>query len=538
MRKLFAFLFFALFLAPAPLGARSFSRGRIVVHPGGRYLQYADGRPFFYLGDTAWELFHRTTREEARLCLEDRARKGFTVIQAVCLAERDGLRVPNAYGDLPFADAGFTRPNERYFTYVDEVVAMADSLGLVIGLLPAWGDKFCLKWGPGPEIFTTEGRAEAFGRYLGERYRIRRNIIWILGGDRPPEGREPILRAFARGIACGVAGREDYSACLITYHPWGKSSSGDWLHDEPWLAFNMQQNGHAYDFDLWERIARDYARRPVKPVLDGEPIYEEHPIDFDREKYGTSEALHVRRAFYHEVFSGACGHTYGCHAVWQMWEPGRYAPVTGPVRSWRESLSLPGAYQVCYGRELIESRPFFRRIPDQGVIAGDAGRGARALYGYPRQPRHLCHGLFRERTAVCRRPGTGFREADRGLVVRCPQRAPAADRGIPPPGCRCDDDLHAPDLRQGERLGTGARRCAHEISAAREMPGSPLRGCRVSPPPGRFYPAAYRVSCRCGSCLRSGRSLPIMTTHPARSRAGCVGAGYPPPTWSGIYPAS
>ena len=112
-------------------------------------------------------LFHRTTREEARLCLEDRARKGFTVIQAVCLAERDGLRVPNAYGDLPFADAGFTRPNERYFTYVDEVVAMADSLGLVIGLLPAWGDKFCLKWGPGPEIFTTEGRAEAFGRYLG-----------------------------------------------------------------------------------------------------------------------------------------------------------------------------------------------------------------------------------------------------------------------------------------------------------------------------------------------------------------------------------
>ena len=375
MRKLFALLFFALFLAPAPLGARPFSRGRIVVHPGGRYLQYADGRPFFYLGDTAWELFHRTTREEARLCLEDRARKGFTVIQAVCLAERDGLRVPNAYGDLPFADAGFTRPNERYFTYVDEVVAMADSLGLVIGLLPAWGDKFCLKWGPGPEIFTTEGRAEAFGRYLGERYRIRRNIIWILGGDRPPEGREPILRAFARGIACGVAGREDYSACLITYHPWGKSSSGDWLHDEPWLAFNMQQNGHAYDFDLWERIARDYARRPVKPVLDGEPIYEEHPIDFDREKYGTSEALHVRRAFYHEVFSGACGHTYGCHAVWQMWEPGRYAPVTGPVRSWRESLSLPGAYQVCYGRELIESRPFFRRIPDQGVIAGDAGRG-------------------------------------------------------------------------------------------------------------------------------------------------------------------
>ena len=112
-------------------------------------------------------LFHRTTREEARLCLEDRARKGFTVIQAVCLAERDGLRVPNAYGDLPFADAGFTRPNERYFTYVDEVVAMADSLGLVIGLLPAWGDKFCLKVGPRARDLHNGGACRGFRALSG-----------------------------------------------------------------------------------------------------------------------------------------------------------------------------------------------------------------------------------------------------------------------------------------------------------------------------------------------------------------------------------
>lgn len=375
MKKAVLILLWTVLAVPQLCRAQTARHGRIVVHPSGRYLQYADGEPFFYLGDTAWELFHRTTREEARLYLEDRARKGFTVVQAVCLAERDGLRVPNAYGDLPFTDSAFTQPNERYFRYVDEVIAMADSLGLVVGLLPTWGDKFCLKWGPGPEIFTSEKRAEAYGRFLGERYKARKNIVWILGGDRPPEGRLPIVRAFARGIALGVSGKEDYGACLITYHPWGKSSSAEWLHGEKWLAFNMQQNGHAYDFDVWERIGRDYDRRPVKPTMDGEPLYEEHPIDFDRERYGTSGALHVRRNFYHEVFSGACGHTYGCHAVWQMWEPGKCPPVTGPVRSWKESLSLPGARQVCCGRALIESRPYFRRIPDQGVIAGDALSG-------------------------------------------------------------------------------------------------------------------------------------------------------------------
>ena len=48
-----------------------------------RYLSYGDGRPFFYLGDTAWALFHRLNRKEADRYLSNRASKGFTVIQAV-----------------------------------------------------------------------------------------------------------------------------------------------------------------------------------------------------------------------------------------------------------------------------------------------------------------------------------------------------------------------------------------------------------------------------------------------------------------------
>ena len=57
---------------------------RLRVADGGRYLEY-DGEPFFYLGDTAWELFHRLNREEADRYLKNRADKGYTVIQAVAL---------------------------------------------------------------------------------------------------------------------------------------------------------------------------------------------------------------------------------------------------------------------------------------------------------------------------------------------------------------------------------------------------------------------------------------------------------------------
>ncbi|HUT17637.1 MAG TPA: DUF4038 domain-containing protein, partial [Anaerolineae bacterium] len=113
--------------------------GRLQVAPNHRHLQYADGRPFLYLGDTAWELFHRLNAEEAEQYLENRAAKGFTVIQAVVLAERGGLEEPNANGDRALRDDDPAQPNEPYFRHVDWIVDRAEALGLVVGMLPTWG---------------------------------------------------------------------------------------------------------------------------------------------------------------------------------------------------------------------------------------------------------------------------------------------------------------------------------------------------------------------------------------------------------------
>ena len=56
------------------------------------YLITADGRPFFWLGDTGWELFHKLNKEEAIAYFKKRSEQGFNVIQAVALAELDGLQ--------------------------------------------------------------------------------------------------------------------------------------------------------------------------------------------------------------------------------------------------------------------------------------------------------------------------------------------------------------------------------------------------------------------------------------------------------------
>ena len=150
------------------------------------YIVTENNEPFFWLGGTAWEMLHRLNKEETMMYLRDRAGKGFTVIQTVVLAELDGLNTPNAYGHLPLINNDPTNLNEEYFKHVDYVIQQAQNLGLYIGLLPTWGDKFNKKWGVGPEIFTPEN-AEIYGELLARRYLGQNNIIWILGGDRLPE---------------------------------------------------------------------------------------------------------------------------------------------------------------------------------------------------------------------------------------------------------------------------------------------------------------------------------------------------------------
>ena len=156
----------------------------------------------------------------------------------------------------------------------------------------------------------------------------------------------------------------------MTLHPTGGRGSAEWFHDDDWLSFNMRQNGHEQNFGRYAATRADYDRQPVKPVIDGEPIYEDHPIAFKADEHGHSVSADMRRPLYWDLFSGACGHTYGHHSVWQMWAPPRQ-PINNPLMPWFEAIDQPGAGQMQFGRKLLESRPFLSRIPDDTVIVTD-----------------------------------------------------------------------------------------------------------------------------------------------------------------------
>ncbi|UCE06825.1 MAG: glycoside hydrolase family 140 protein [bacterium] len=335
------------------------------VSKNGRFLVYEDDTPFFYLGDTAWELFHCLDHAEADKYLSNRAEKGFNVIQAVILSDIDGLNTPNAYGDLPLKNKNPSQLNEAYFKHVDYIVNKAEKLGLFIGMLPTWGGYWCSS-NPDRVIFTPEN-AKAYGKFLCKRY-VDKQIIWILGGDRDikNESERKIMEAMAYGLKEGDGG-----AHLITYHPKGPGLSSDYFHQAEWLDFNMFQSFHgAHDHDNGLFAEHDYALTPAKPTIDGEQRYETIPTGFYFKGFNKLDRIDnydCRQAAFWSLLAGACGHTYGDNNIWQMWEP-KKEPILSAAVPWYDALDHPGAFQMGLVRKLFESRPFQKLVPNQSII--------------------------------------------------------------------------------------------------------------------------------------------------------------------------
>jgi Protein of unknown function (DUF4038)/Putative collagen-binding domain of a collagenase len=377
-----------------------FASAQIRVSENNRFLTTKEGKPFFWLGDTDWELFHRLTREEAEEFLEIRKQQGFNVIQAVALAEVNGIREPNRYGDWPLNNEDPTQlaitPGDQpksqyeydYWDHVNFVINKAAEKGMYIGLLPTWGDKLAHMWGDGPIIFN-EQNAEVYAVTLAKRYAKQWNVIWVLGGDRPAvyswkvkdEEKKyddrPLWRAMARGIE-SVLGKEAF----ITYHPaGGPNSTSQYIQEESWLDMNAFQSGHgSREADAWNWVMRDLSYKPQKPTLDMEPCYEDHPVNPWDGKWtkqrGYFTAYDVRARIYRGIFAGACGVTYGHHQIWQFMNKELYEPVNvgDTIIPWRKAARAEAADQMRHLKNLILSRPYETRISDQSLIKSEVGK--------------------------------------------------------------------------------------------------------------------------------------------------------------------
>lgn len=345
------------------------------VSTNGRYLVDTNNKPFMWQGDTAWLLCGKCTREEVTFYLDTRLSQGYTVIKFAPMFLPNGKdswsSFTNRYGANLFTGSSILNLNEAYFTHVDWVVNEIESRGMFPAMFPTWASFYAN--GSNGNGMLTSSNGQQLGYWFGNRYKTKK-IIWTLGGDCSYY-ETAAWRAFAKGLAIGVTGSEDYSKLLMTFHPgtrWLEStgSSSGAYHNDAWLDFNMAQSSHKESpprsYDL---MTEDYNLTPIKPTIDGEPTYEDHPIDWNVSN-GFYRDFHARVANYAAVFAGAFGFTYGHHAVWAM--SGGGDPYYDN-RTWQSALTRPAGTQMKYLSSLMLSRPFLSRVPDQSIITSSAG---------------------------------------------------------------------------------------------------------------------------------------------------------------------
>lgn len=353
---------------------------KLAVSANRRFLMTADGKPFFWLGDTGWLLLNKLDRKEAEQYLENRSKKGFNVIQVMILHT---IPEKNIYGRMALINGDIAKPDTTkgnlytdaaqydYWDHLDYLVGMAEKKGLYLALVPVWGS-------PVKSGKVSPKQAKTYAAFLAKRYRGKTNIIWMNGGDIKGSDSLSVWQNIGQTLRANDPGH------LITFHPRGRTQSSAWFHSAGWLDFNMVQSGHQrYDQDTskkeklhfgednWKYIAADYQLKPVKPTIDGEPSYEGIPQGLHDTKQPRWTDADVRRYGYWSVFAGAFGYTYGQNSVMQMHRKEDKESAYGSDELWTSAVNAPGAAQMVHLKELMLSRSFFDRVPDQSLVVAD-----------------------------------------------------------------------------------------------------------------------------------------------------------------------
>lgn len=352
-----------------------YQRGSIQLSSNRRYLVHADGTPFFWLGDTAWNGALLSEHGDWEKYLKDRVTKGFTAIKFVTTQWRA------AHGDVggQAAYAGKERIsiNPSFYQRMDERVDALNEHALIAAPVLIWS---CCPGREGeelsPGLFLPEDQIQVLAEYMVARWGAHQ-VIWLLGGDGDYRG-EKAERWKRIGRAIFDAGVElDHP---VTMHPGGRHWVADEFRNEPWFTFNGYQSGHGDDEKTFEWLIKgppseNWRKETHHPDINLEPNYEGHR-GYTRRIIFDDHAIR-RAAYWSLLISPAAGVSYGAHGMWG-WHSKPEVPLnhpnTGIALPWHEAMRLPGSTSMRHLKDLFASLKWWTLRPAQHLLAEQPGQ--------------------------------------------------------------------------------------------------------------------------------------------------------------------
>jgi hypothetical protein len=366
------------FVVHAYAGANPLYRhGPLRVSSDGFRLEHADGRPFFWMADTAWNGVLAADSGDWDRYLALRREQGFTAVQCVLTNWR--AFPADAHGERAWTGDKDIRVNPGFFRRLDDKVAAIAAAGLVPALVVLWT---LTPWDPGLKL--AEDDAIRLARYITARYAAFRPV-WLLGGDGRylADGAADRWKRIGRAVL-GTGPRAERP--LAALHPCGRSWIGDEFRGEPWFDFVGYQSGHGGDAGTFDWItqgppATQWRGEPQLPVINLEPCYEGH------KRVGTDlhfSATEVRSAMYWSLLvSPTAGVTYGHHSIWP-WVAREESPLdhrrAGTTPPWSEALQTRGTASVTALRVLFDRLPWHKLRPAPRLLASQPGAADTAAF--------------------------------------------------------------------------------------------------------------------------------------------------------------
>lgn len=337
--------------------ANPLCRGFLYVADNGRNFCFADQTPFLWIGDTWWAWADPRIRFQSfKTLADDRADKGFTLGQMAIRMEK----VIDASG----------RPDFSYLHHAEAFIRYANSRGIVVAVSGLWGGKIT------PEIARQSRR---WWKYLISRLQAYQ-VIWMVASEYNLNDYGGAGLDYWKALGQLVKDQDPYRRITSLHNTppnWKGGTQGDsrqWstgevLHQAPWLDYNQSQLGHGkYRNEMAPRVVRAaYARMPPKPIVITEPWYEFVP--------GSASAMDVRFACWSSFLCGGAGITYGGGHIWWAYLPDNHSKPLADMGGFPQdpdlqanTLNYPGARSVSFMAHFLSDKPWWRWQPHEELI--------------------------------------------------------------------------------------------------------------------------------------------------------------------------
>jgi hypothetical protein len=344
------------FDAPPPTGL--FPLG---VSSDGSYLVTAGGQPFLLHGEAAWSLIAQLTTADTMQYLADRHRRGVNAILVNLIEAFYSDHPPsNATGDAPFTTKDdFSTPNEAYFGHADQVIDLAASQGMAVLLFPSYLG-LQAKEGWRDQMSTMGATAGApkcagYGRFLGQRYAGKKNIVWMWGGDYNPKD-DPALEGCMKAISDAIRSASP-----------GALASAHWAFDQTSLdekafvdsldlvgVYNYQDSLQ----DVCRSARADSLRMPTYLI---ETCYEYETV----QARCSPDPFDVRRRQFWGWLGCGAGQIYGIggpmSSLWQF------------SSSWQDKLGSPAAVSASRLLAIAQQVSWQTLSPDDALVTTGQG---------------------------------------------------------------------------------------------------------------------------------------------------------------------